>query len=440
MRGRLSQGRIRVQIPSITRLVMGATEYLWVIFVILNGNSVYHANAIRNLYFLEIILILTFLLVVMNLMFYRKWPMKRSLIGAVAILCYCTIYFSLMQEKMPSKNYLELFIVGAPLTFLLFSEYYRNGRLMRLLIRFADVVFLLAVISLYFWFMGEVFKLIEPNGYVEMAWGGQTIAKGYYRIHFAFQLDTTFFPDAFLFRNSGIFSEAPMFNLWLDLAVAIELFIRPKASKLRLIVLAVTVFTTLSVTGILFLVLCVGLKAFAHMHSLNKWQTCLLIILAMVVIPLLSVLVIRSMSMKMDTVSYEMRLSDYGGGVRLWMDHPLLGAGYGSLTALLPYIYSPDGVLGFSNSVTAVLGTGGLWMALLFYIPLIAMLFPRLSGSRKLSAFGCCYLYLFCTTAFFSRFLAPMMVALGYAVLSGVSYQKNEMKKLGSTEDQEEKR
>lgn len=429
MRGRLQQGHIRIRIPSAARLVMGATEYLWVIFVILNGNSVYHANSIRNLYLLEIVLALTAVLIVMNLIFYRKWPSKRSVIGTVALLCYCTVYFAVKQNHMPAKDYLELFVLGAPLAFLLFSESYYNGRLVRLLSRFGNVIFLLAVISLYFWFMGEVFKVIEPNGYVNIAWGGHSMARGYYRIHFAFQRDTTFFPNTFLYRNSGIFSEAPMFNLWLDLAVAIELFIRPKVSKLRLIILAITVFTTLSVTGILFLVLCVVLTALAHLRNLNRGQTCLLILMALIVIPVLSVLVLRSVSMKVDTVSYEMRLSDYGAGVRLWMDYPLFGAGYGSLTALFPYIYSPNGIVGFSNSVTAVLGTGGVWMALLFYIPLIALLFPRLSGSRKLSAFGGCYLFLFCTTAYFSRFLAPMMLALGYVFLSVASERGQDMRK-----------
>ncbi len=429
MRGRLQQGRILIRIPSASRTIMALTEYLWVIFVILNGNSIYHANSIRNLYLIEIVLLLTFLLAAMNILFYRSWPTKKSVIGAVAILCYCSVYFSVMQNHMAAKTYMHLFMLGAPAAFVMFSESYRHGRLMRLLGRIADVMCILALISLYFWFMGEVFKLIKPNGYVNISWGGFDEVKGYYGIHFAFQLDTTFFPDAFLFRNSSIFSEAPMFNLWLDLAIAIELFIRPKASKVRVILLAVTVFTTLSVTGILFLVLCVVLKALVHLHNLNRFQTCVLILMAIVVIPVLFVLVTRSVSMKVNTTSYEMRLSDYAGGVRLWMDHPLFGAGYGNLVALLPYIYSPDGVLGFSNSITAVLGTGGTWMALLFYIPLIAILFPRFSGSRKISAFGGCYLFLFCTTAFFGRFLAAMMVSLGYALIIGGHQQKEENKK-----------
>lgn len=420
MRGDLEQGRIRVRIPSAPRLLIGAVEYLWVIFVILNGNSIYHANSNRNLYLLEIVLVLTFLLLMMNLLFYRSQPSKAGMLGAVAIMGYSAVYFCVMQHKMSAKTFLELFVIGAPMAFLLFSELHRHGRLLKLFRRFGDIMFLLAVVSLFFWFLGEVFQVIKPNGYVNIAWGGFDAVKGYYGIHFAFQLDTTFFPDAFLYRNSGIFSEAPMFNLWLDIALAIELFLKPKASKLRVVVLAVAVLTTLSVTGILFLVLCVVLGALSNLRHLNKVQTCLLILMGLVVIPLLAVLVIKSMALKVDTRSYEMRISDYAAGFRLWMDQPIFGAGFGNLSALHEYVVGIENtVAGFSNSITAVLGTGGIWMALLYYIPYVGMLFPRATGSKKLSCFGACLLFLFITTIFFARFIGVVIVVLGYVILAG---------------------
>lgn len=101
----------------------------------------------------------------------------------------------------------------------------------------------------------------------------------------------------------------------------------------------------------------------------------------------------------------------------MWMDYPVFGGGYGNLGALLEYIYSPTGVVGFSNSILAVLATGGLWMAILFYIPLVGCLFRKTTGSRNLVLFSICYFYLFCTTAFFSRYLAVVMVAFGLAVM-----------------------
>ena len=422
MRGNLEQGRIKIRIPSVPSLVIGAMEYVWVILVVLNGNSVYHANSIRNLYLMEAILVMTFLLLAANILLYRSQPSRGSLLGAVLIMAYSAVYLCIQQYSMSATDFMELFVIGGPLTFLLFSELHRYDRLIKLLYKIVDVILLLAMISLIFWFLGEVFHLIKPNGYVNITWGKFQSVRGYYGIHYAFQLDTTFFPDAYLYRNSSIFSEAPMFNLWLDIALAIEIFLKPKASWLRIIILAVTVFTTLSVTGILFLVLCVVLSALLRIRHLSKRQACVFLLTAFVALPVLAAVVITSYKLKVDTRSYEMRLADYVDGFLLWMDYPLFGAGFANLRAL--QAYNDTTVVGFSNSVMAVLGTGGLWMALIYYIPHIGILFPRASGSGKISCFGMCMLYLFITTIFFARYIGMALVMIGYVVLAGAKRRK----------------
>lgn len=420
MRGNLEQGRIKIRVPSVADLLIGSLEYVWVILVILNGNSVYHANSVRNLYLMEGILAVTFLLLAANVLCYRAKPTKASMLGAVIIMGYSMVYFCIMQYSMSAKNFLQLFVIGGPLTFLLFSELYRHGRLMKLFYKIVDMICILAAVSLVFWFLGEVFEVIKPNGYVDITWGNFSSVKGYYGIHFAFQLDTTFFPDAYLYRNSSIFSEAPMFNLWLDIALATEIFLKPKASWLRIVLLAVTVFTTLSVTGILFLVLCVVLCGFLRIRHMTKAQACAFILVSIVVLPVLAAVVITSMNLKVDTRSYELRLADYVDGVLAWMDNPLFGVGFANLRGL--QAYSESTVVGFSNSITAVLGSGGLWIALLYYIPHVGMMFPKASGSKKYACFGVCMMFLFVTTIFFARYIGVALVMFGYTVLAGAKH------------------
>lgn len=424
MRGNLKQGRIRIRVPSVADLLIGILEYLWVILLVLNGNSVYHANSSRNLYLPEFILLVSFALLGATILCHRAKPTKASLLGAVIIMAYSMVYFCFKQYSMSATNFMHLFVMGAPLMFMLFFELYRHGRLMKLFYKIVDIICILAVVSLYFWFFGVVFEIIKPNGYVEITWGNFTYAEGFSGIHFAFQLDTTFFPDAYLFRNSSIFTEAPMFNLWLDIALAIEFFLKPKASKLRVAILIITVFTTLSVTGILFLVLCVVLSVLLRIRNMTKPQACVFILLAIVAIPLLAMTVITSLSLKVDTRSYEMRLADYVDGVMLWMEYPIFGAGFANLHNM--QAYNTFGVLGFSNSITAVLGTGGVWMALMYYIPHIAMMVPRATGSKKIACFGACMMYLFITTIFFARFIGMVIVIFGYTVIAGSKYLRKE--------------
>lgn len=426
VRGRYSlrTDESRAGISKLARRALDVLEYLWAFVIILNGNSVYHASANVQLPLLELAVVLTFLLLVTNLVLYRIRTSRYNVLLMVVLLLYCTIYLSIMQTVMNAGVYIKLFVLGAPLMFLLFAELHRRGRLLALMHRFVGLLCVLAVISVIFWYLGSVAKVIMPNMYVEINWGFFDVANGYYGIHFAFQLDTTFFPDAYLFRNSGIFAEAPMFNLWLSIALAIELFMTDEPSRWRCVILALTIVTTLSVTGILFLVLCMVLSAILHYRQMSRMGKGLLLLGAVIAVPILVSVLIKSMTLKSETQSFDMRLSDYIGGVKLWMDYPVFGAGFGNLSAFFPYIYSPEGTVGFSNSIMAVLGTGGMWMALLYYISHIGMLFPRATGSKKLSCFGICMMFLFCTTIFFARFIGVLIVMLGLAIITGPKYTK----------------
>jgi hypothetical protein len=276
----------------------------------------------------------------------------------------------------------------------------------------------LAAISLFFWFFGVVFEVIRPNMRTYITWGRFGWIEGFSGLHFKIQLDTTFFKDQFLYRNSGIFAEAPMLNLWLDFALAIELFMRDKVSRLRITLLVVTIFTTMSLTGFFFLALCLVLNLMRDHHTMSRKRHSFTVALIVVLIlPALLVIIVYSMVLKTETQSYLMRLTDYLSGIMLWSDNPIFGSGYGNLRSIMEYSYSPNGTLGFSNSLTAVLGTGGLWMALLFYFPHFGATLQRWSGSKQLSCFAICNLFLFCTTAYFARYLAVTMIALELALL-----------------------
>jgi len=394
-------------------------EYLWALAVILNGNSVYYASADVELHLLELSVILTYCVTVGHFIVYGFHPTRQNVMITLALLLYCTIYLSVMQTSMNVGVYVMLFVLGAPALYMLFSEMNRQGRLLKLMHRFVDWLCILAIISLFFWIFGVVLNLFPPNGYMEVNWGAFSKIRGYYGIHYAFQYDTTFMPDGVLFRNSGIFAEAPMFNLWLCIALGLELFATAKPKRWRVVVLSVTILTTLSVTGILFLILCIGLSAWIHYKTLSRAKKSLLLLGAAVAIPVVATVLLESISLKAETDSFDMRLSDYIGGVKLWMDYPLFGAGFGNLKVFIGYVYSPNGTVGFSNSIAAVLGTGGVWMALLYYLSHIGMLIPTITGSRKLSCFGICMMFLFCTTIFYARYIGVVIIMLGLAIMLG---------------------
>lgn len=408
-----------LRLPPFKRLLPLMLEYGWVLLVILNGNSVYHATTQIEYHLLEWSVVVTYLLLGYHLFVGNIRLMSSRTIGAVVLAVYALAYLAVRHDQISITDFTWLFVLGLPGAYLLFSSFHEKGLLMPLFRKVGDVVCVLAVMSLYFWIFGVMLKRIWPNMYTLISWGRFGWVKGYSGLHFEIQLDTTFFPDAFIYRNSGIFTEAPMLNLWLDIALAIELFLREKPSKVRIVILVVTVFTTMSVTGVVFLALCLAVHLANDRGKIHGLQKGVLICMIIVfVVPAMAWLIGYSMSLKSETQSYLMRLSDYGAGLRLWLDHPIFGSGYANLKSLQEYMYSPDNVIGFSNSLTAVLGTGGLWVAMLFYIPHVAILFTRATGSSRLACFGICYLYLFCTTAYFGRYMAVVFIAFDLAVLS----------------------
>ena len=411
--------RLSFQIPSASKLILTLFEYAWAILVVLNGNTVYHASAVVDYWLLELCVIVTWVLLGVEVFFRRIRPRRSWAVMAVALAVYCVVYLTVRQTAIAVVDFTCLFVVGLPGLVMLFAILHTSGALKQLFRKVFNVIVVLAALSVYYWLFGVMFRIIQPNSRMLISWGTVRNVPGFDGLHFVTQLDTTFFPDLYIYRNSGIFTEAPMFNLWLDMALAGELFLASRISKFRVMVLVIAILTTLSTTGILFLGLCLVIHILRNYRYMDRTQRTLLLLGGSILLPVLGAVSIYTMVLKSDTQSYLMRLSDYVAGVRLWWDYPIFGSGYGDLKSLQQYMYSPDGILGFSNSLTAVLGTGGLWIAMLFYIPHFSLLSKKVSGDRDLSCFALCYVYLFCTTAFFGRYIAVVMIAFGLVILMG---------------------
>ena len=80
-----------------------------------------------------------------------------------------------------------------------------------------------------------------------------------------------------IWRNTGIFNEGPMYNMVLCMALTIECFIRPIKSKVKICILIITIISTLTTTGQLFLLLLGGYFLYKRMS--NKLRMFFLIIM-----------------------------------------------------------------------------------------------------------------------------------------------------------------
>ena len=78
--------RSRLRIPATNKSLLIFLEYCWALVVILNGNSVYHASAVRNYYLLPLSVGMTVVLLVGNIALgVTSRIKKRNLVLAIAL-------------------------------------------------------------------------------------------------------------------------------------------------------------------------------------------------------------------------------------------------------------------------------------------------------------------------------------------------------------------
>lgn len=154
----------------------------------------------------------------------------------VIILPLLWIYLSLRKE-IGYKSYLSLFFC------------------------FSNMMVILACISLAMWLSCSILQIFPPTGLFPYEWAPNVnFIPTYWGIYFETQSVAPL--GEWVHRNSGIFNEGPMHNMPLCVAFCIEYFLRPVRSKVRLSILTITILTTLTTTGQLFLLLILGLHLY----------------------------------------------------------------------------------------------------------------------------------------------------------------------------------
>lgn len=124
--------------------------------------------------------------------------------------------------------------------------------------RYSNIVTIIAIISLVFWFFGSLLNYLEPSGIVNIYWGKDIVVSNYHYVYFQWQNDAVLFGKTF-YRNIGIFSEAPMYVIHLSIAFMSSLFSKER-NTFKLCVLFITMITTFSTAGIIIILLMIILK------------------------------------------------------------------------------------------------------------------------------------------------------------------------------------
>lgn len=282
----------------------------------------------------------------------------------------------------------------------------------RFWLMFADFVVVLAILSLILYLGGTVFGILSPNRIAQYIYAGHIRqCKVYLNIQYESQsVDVTSGLIFGNYRNCGFFIEGTMFSSLLSIALGVELSFRKKRKLINIIILVITIITTFSTTGYIVLIVAAGMSMMIYTSQDNsKLKYVLKKLLIPFNIVLVFFLISYSVAEKQKSISgvnsYNIRMDHLLGGLRMLKDSPLIGIGY-LQDSFMEYVKYKQGA---SMGLPIFLGRNGLFLFLLYFVPLFAGIRYALVYKQKYIYF---FVICFVTLLFTAITEKPIMSAV----------------------------
>ena len=310
----------------------------------------------------------------------------------VIILPLLWIYLSLRKE-IGYKSYLSLFFC------------------------FSNMMVILACISLAMWLSCSILQIFPPTGLFPYEWApNANFIPTYWGIYFETQSVAPL--GEWVHRNSGIFNEGPMHNMPLCVAFCIEYFLRPVRSKVRLSILTITILTTLTTTGQLFLLLILGLHLYKTFRG--KLRAAIIILAPLLLFGgyMAATTLVENKKETGGEGSVDTRTKDITYCIEAGIKHPVLGVGFGGKKK-----WKDLDNMGGSNSLFTIFAKGGIYVLVLYFGTLIFIPYMYYKKNKDtdflFAMLG--FFFLFTITVSFMKYLTLLFIAWG---LSNIGLRK----------------
>lgn len=397
--------RLEIETPRAKRLHV-FLEYLIAVILLIGCNSIWVTILPIRYYTDTVLMILLGMAgagcVVLTGAILSKKRMQSCAIGFGALAFYSLVFFLAQGEGRPSFAY----YIGGVLILLIYVLACFDGSVPTLLIRYSNVVFVVAAFSVVMWLFCSVLKIIPPTGVAWTSWNAlvdtDTPVDSYFGIYFTMQG----------MRNTSIFAEAPMAALHYSLALLIQVFLVPKTDLKKAMVLVVAIATTISTMGYLvaaFAVMCYLLFWMAQKGWLRKRTVQAALATAFLVGGALVIVVIK---WKVDTTSGSLRSDDLLAGWKSFIHHPLFGNGHGNLEAIRDHMSEWRYFnLGYSSGLMWVLSDGGFWFGVAYLYPIVrAVVYGIKHRQIKIVLFAIALFVIVLITVFHYSFLMTLLL------------------------------
>ena len=396
-------------------------EYIFMFLIVLECNSAYRciSERVDIIYKLQQGAIIVGVMLVF--VFILSDPtVLLDVMRAVKLLSMIYIFevvFLLFNARsaIGLENYIYAFMIFFPIAVVLFQIYKTKKLHTVLFYRLSDIVLVLAVTSFILWFFSVIYPVLQPTNTISVDWGNRHEVKNYFYLFLPWNIQTEYivFLNKEIIRNIGIFTETPMYNIFLCSALYTEFFLRKEVRYWRVILLMITILSTFGTIGIMLMLAAIFFHYVIFVCETKKSKR-------LVIVPLIALIIGLSILLINKQVngggSSSIRLQDYIVTVKAWREKPLFGCGYDNVDFIASFMPPERSNFGLSNSMGTVLAQGGLVLSTFCLLPFVLILknsFTHKEPRMAIWAIG--ILALYATTIFHFRFYLMLVLAFGYS-------------------------
>lgn len=348
-------------------------EYIVAFCIIINTNTVWtNNNKINNI---NLIILIFSLFILMLTLINKILKRKKIFFKGMLLLNFICVYnlgyvlFSANRTNIKRFIIMFIFILIPLIMYYLFKD--TDDLEHNLMGKLSNIIVILAGVSLIFYFLCSVFKIISPTSYVSINWGGERYIPSYFGLYYETQPINI--GGIWLIRNTGVFTEAPMHSFVLCIALIIRIFLVKKKTNISTMILIFAIFTTYSTTGILVTCL-ILVSTFISQQNRNKIIKFIkLIMLPLVIILFLCVAMLFYFDKK-QTNSYSIRMDDYRIALKAWSEHKFIGNGFGTIEEqTYKYTNINERNTGGSSGINSIVSDGGIYLFFMYISPFVIL-------------------------------------------------------------------
>lgn len=291
--------------------------YVLMIIVVLTSGSIQGLQI--GVFKMEIIFIILSIPIIINVFLLKKYFIKLMIFFLI-LLNY--LILNSLNYHQTWVNLLRYILILFILTIIVIQSYRKSIQLHEILYR---IILFIATYSMVFYILIAVIKL--PIGYNIVNSPGLPNYYNYFNIYYIASSTNIF--GNFILRNSSIFWEPGVYQIYLNFALYVFLFLKKSKKKSHFILIVISIISTFSTTGIILALFIIINKYYKSMgmNTSKKQMTFIVFILLLFVSINISISVISNKKQNSQQ-SYDSRFSDFKIPLKLFYTKPLLGYGY----------------------------------------------------------------------------------------------------------------